>query len=319
MNCTEIQNWLLSADDRELARADHTAQSTVDQHLAGCYDCRQVADDLRQLEAQWRSLPLPPEASAAKTRFLMRLADQQLLPIAARVAASDVNSSGRVRVRSQPLAGGLRWALAASLLLACGGLIYQFGPSSEAQAAPDVVQRMIDWHLELSAADADQRQEIFDQRAIQFTQALDEDQLPADDAELGRKLLDEAQWLVKNVDPLAEASHFSKLADRMLGRLSQESAQKHAGKLAKVAREYSKAEDAVRENLHKLELDGKVVDARLEPIHDRQLRRKSALTVLVDSMPSSSQKAVKAALDPTAKPIHKGGKHRNRDKRELPI
>jgi hypothetical protein len=213
------------------------------------------------------------------------------------------------------MARWVRWALAAGLLIACGGLIYQFGPSSEAQAAPDVMQQLIDWHLELSDADADHRQAIFDQQASELTRALDQAKLPAEDAELGRKLIDEAQWLVKNHDPLAEATHFNKLADHMLGRLNVTAAvpDKHNSKVSKVAREYSKAEEGVRNNVQKLELAGNVSGAKLEEIHDRQLKRKSSFAALVNSLPESSQKAIKSAVDPTVKPAKKGGRHRKRD------
>src|SRR4051794_26982220 len=107
MNCSEIQNQLLAADDL-------AAMSAVEEHLAGCEDCRQVADELRQLESSWRALPLPAASEAAKSRFLARLASDALTTIATKEmpAPADAEPSERVRIRKQPAATWVRLALA---------------------------------------------------------------------------------------------------------------------------------------------------------------------------------------------------------------
>src|SRR4051794_3004670 len=111
MNCTEIQNLLLAADD--LAAPSSIEHGAVEEHLVACEDCRQVAEELRQLEASWRALPIPAACDAAKSRFLARLAGEALVnkdlatrspvekPMPAEAAASE-----RVRIRRQPAA---RW------------------------------------------------------------------------------------------------------------------------------------------------------------------------------------------------------------------
>src|SRR5256885_649665 len=99
MNCSEIQNLLLSADDL-------AAHGAAAEHLAGCEDCRQVAEDVRQWELSGRALPLPAAADASKSRFLARLATENLPNIAAQEhpAPAETASSERVRIRKQPAA-----------------------------------------------------------------------------------------------------------------------------------------------------------------------------------------------------------------------
>ncbi len=306
MNCSQVQDWLLAAENPSAAigkavLAAAGSSREMLEHLAACTDCRQMAEELTQLETDWREMPLPASAATAQTRFLEKLSQQLATPV-------------EVRVRRQPAAWWFRWALAASVMLAISWGVYQIVPSSEAQAAPDVVQRLIDWNLELSGASHDQRKEIFDKHADSLSKELQASKLSDEDAELGRKLLDDANWLVTNRDPAAEASYFNRLADQLFHRVHVAAkAEKYGTKFVRTARHLAQAEDGLRETLTKMELAEDADHRHIEDLSSHQLQRQSATSALVDTLPSSVQRQVKHALDPSFKP-HKGAKRNSAKK-----
>src|SRR4051812_14108053 len=68
MTCQEIQHWLL------LSKPAVPLPGAVRPHLDACPRCRLRCEQLRLLDDQVNSLPLPPPEPAARARLMARIA-----------------------------------------------------------------------------------------------------------------------------------------------------------------------------------------------------------------------------------------------------
>jgi hypothetical protein len=209
MNCEQVQHWLCDAEDLGAAAA---LPAAITDHLAGCAECREWRDDLVRLEDRWRGLPVPAALLEAGKHFRP---EPQRPPAPAR----------------RPRRPMWRLAVAASLLLAVGlGTWLLLTPP--AQAADEVVDRLVDLNLELTEARTpEERQRIFAGQAAVLEKQVADARLSEQDRELAKQLLDNAAWMVGHVDPLDEADRFQPVADQLLERL-QTAAVKGNGKAA---------------------------------------------------------------------------------------
>ena len=193
MDCRAARDWLLQAEHPGSWAADPTGPAG---HLQDCLSCQNLVVELERLEADYRDQPLPDGWEQAREAF---------------IASSTIPSPNRKRAwrgtrraasagcgRAAP--GGLRRCIG-------GGPVILCAPREE--AAPDVVERLIDWNLALAHSDeADGRHQVHGKQAPQLRSAVAEADLPADDRELAESLLATGEFIAAGQDPMDKADRF---------------------------------------------------------------------------------------------------------------
>src|SRR5262249_13322569 len=98
----------------------------------------------------------------------------------------------------------------------------------DALANADVVERLIEWNLELAQAPSTEERKRLGQKESELKAALAEAkaELSQEDRELSEDLLENGVWLISHDDPVAEAERFTKVADKLLSRADQASTTK---------------------------------------------------------------------------------------------
>jgi hypothetical protein len=286
MDCRQVQDWLLDADD---PRPERCAVPAVAEHLATCAACQACAADLIRLQEAWRGIPLPASADAARQAFLEQL-PRPTLPF--------VRPKRRLRV--------LRQLVAAVLLLGLGLGAWALLAPREAHAAPAVIEELVDWNIELArAASPDERSHVYAAREGDLKQNVSRAPLPEADRALANLLLDNGTWLATHDDPIAAAERFSAVADKLAERLQAANARKEH----KLAVSYAKlqglvAEHGVADNLTRAEASGALnfeQRHRLENLILRDESRMKALVDLLEHNPNISRKEIRKVIDPKPK------------------
>lgn len=285
MNCEQTRDWLLRSDDPR-------STAPVADHLAGCDACRSVATELAQLEQSYRSLPAPAEADSAQATFLRKLPGLEAPPR---------------RRWNLP-----RWAAAAVLLLGLGAAAWFLFAAPEAQAAPALIERLVDWNVELANATPAERAQLYSTSGAAFKQEIGKAQLAPPERELAGLLLDNGTWLAEHDDPVAAAERFSAVADKLVEHMETASERRDI----KLANRYAQLQGLVvkrgiSENLKKAEDSGALNfdnQRRLEKVVLRDKDRMKQLLDLLEKNPDISRKEIRKALDiqpknpkPTAK------------------
>jgi hypothetical protein len=287
MDCRESREWLLQADD---PRPERCHVAGVKDHLASCPNCRSLSAELIGLQDAWRDIPLPASADAARIAFLEQLPAQAL----------QLRRPPRRRL-ARP-----RWLAAALILFGIGLGTWFLVPPPEAHAAPAVIERLVDWNLDLAhAATTDERARVYACREGALKRDVDRVPLPEPDRALANLLLENGTWLATHDDPIATADRFSTVADRLVERMQTASARKEL----RLANRYAKlqalvAERGVAGNLEKAEASGALnFDQRrhLEKIILRDESRLKALVELLERNPNLSRKEIRRAIDPKPK------------------
>lgn len=287
MNCEQTRTWLLEADDPRPERCP----ALIGQHLAGCATCRAVATELGQLEQAYRALPAPPEAEPARLAFLKKLPATATPP----------------RRLFLP-----RWGLAAAVLLSLGAALWFLAPAPEVQAAPTLVERLVDWNVELADTPPAERGPVFAAKSATFQKEITT--AAPSDRELAGLLLDNGAWLAKNDDPVATAERFSAVADQLVERMQSASelrdirlANRYDRLQAQVARR------GIADNLKKA-VDSGTLDfdnhRRLERVVLRDQDRMKKLVDLLEKNPDISRRELRKALDITPKNPKGTGKNK---------
>ena len=236
MKCEEVQNLLLQSEmnqapDGVVLRFSGGAAQMTAEHVAGhvneCAVCGQLARKLRRLDKAVRSLPEPPGSSDALTRFEARLRSMNLGPAPLSLPqASPV--SAPVRARKPRIKTSLLWRIADSrltaaalLLLVIGGSIwaYQFR-QNQVLASAQTIEVIVEWNLRLvqSEIPAERRQVYAASRRL-ASDYVNAASLSEDDRRDADKLIRKSAFLADHVDPLAEADHFSEVADMLVNKM----------------------------------------------------------------------------------------------------
>jgi hypothetical protein len=281
MNCSQAKELLYRADD---PRPESCGSAELAEHLAGCGACMSVAAEIAQLEDAWRAQPLPAEADRARVAFLARL------PCVARPAAP------MPRRWNVP-----RWVAAAVFLLGVGVAGWFLFSASEVQAAPALIERLVDWNVELLEAAPADRQRLYDAQHPALIDAVRKASLAEGDRDLAGMLLDNGTWLAQNDDPVAAAERFSAVADKLVDHIQTAS----DGKDVKLASRYAKLQAQVlqrgiSDNLKKAEESGTLNfdnKKRLEKLVLRKEDRRTKLLDLLEKNPDISRKELRKALD----------------------
>jgi hypothetical protein len=287
MDCRESRDWLLGAADPRPARCPVPA---IAEHLAGCPDCQALSSKLVRLQNAWRDIPLPAGADAARQAFLEQL-PVRTLPF---VRPTRQRPSRR------------RFLAAAMLLVGIGLGTTILIPPPEAHAAPALIERLVDWNLDLArAAGVGERSQVYAAREGALKRDVGRTPLPAEDRVLADFLLDNGTWLATHDDPVAAAERFSAVAERLVERAKTASARKEL----RLAKRYAElqglvAEHGVAASLARAEASGALnfeQRRHLENIILRDESRMKALVELLEQNPNLSRKDIRKAIDPKPK------------------
>jgi hypothetical protein len=208
----------------------------------------------------------------------------------------EVVTAGR---RSRPLRRGLAAAL---VLLAAGLGAPLLFRSPEARATPDVVERLIDWNLDITQAPSpDARQRAHHREKVSLRAALAQADLSPQDRQLAETLLENGAWLAANDDPTAAADRFNALSDELLARMDAATSKKDARNVRRLADFYRRvAERGIQANVERAERSGALDFQRrrkLERVLLRDAERTEKLAALLERAPDASRKEVRRALD----------------------
>jgi hypothetical protein len=286
MDCCGARDWLFNADD---PRPERCREPAVAEHLAGCPACRSLSAELSGLADAWRAMPLPDSADRARSAFLGRL-PARTLPL-----GRPARRAARPRV-----------AAAAVILLGIGLGAWLLLPGPEAHAGPAVIERLVDWNLELArAATPGERGEVYAAREGTLKRDVSRARMDDADRALADQLLENGDWLATHDDPIATADRFSAVADRLVARLEAASARKEL----KAAARYAKlqglvAERGVADSLERAKASGALnfeQRRRLENLILRDESRMKTLVELLQRNPNLSRKEIRKAIDPRPK------------------
>ncbi len=238
--------------------------------------------DYLQLHAllQWRGGKVSPQAAPAT---------EKAQPL------SEPRAVGATRWRSG------RGVTAALLVLAASVAAFFLWHTPEAQATPDVVERLIDWNLDLTQAqNPDERGRIYDEQAVKLKATLDQAELPDEDRQLAEKLLENSTLLAKNVDPEAEADRFDAIAAELVTRMNSATTAHDEKRMVQLAGAYTRlTEVGVSANLA-LARTAAGMDAerklKLARATQRHANRVSQVADIIERNPESSRKAIHRAM-----------------------
>jgi hypothetical protein len=280
MDCQSTREWLLQAEYP--GRLDD-GPGGLARHVVSCGRCRRLAHVLTRIEADVRRQPVPAGADAARQRFLRRLPPP--VPVVA------VPGGWRF-VRS-------RWALAAAVLLLAAPIVWLSMPSPQRAETPDLVDRLVDWNLEVAQA-GDAREEL----AAGLRMEVNEADLPRDDRDLAEALLQTGSRIAAAPDPANQADRFNELADRLLPLIDSAKNKKDAQRLRKLAEYYGRVERRIQSNLERANNVGKPSAQSkriLDQVKKAEAQRQVRLEQMIEQLPPNTQKEVRRALKPKAK------------------
>jgi hypothetical protein len=197
------------------------------EHVQTCAECSKLARDLRQLEDDWRRLPVPPEADQARAAFVLQLPALR----------------ATVKPPRRRYAPAVRWAMAAGILIAVGPFVYMIVSPGAVVASSNIVDDLIAWNLTLTSAEPGERQRLVAEREAELRDNLQKAKLTQEDREFAKNLLENAKWMAFNNDPLVEAGKWSDIADTLVTRIDLAAKQGDVQDAQRNASRYSKVRD----------------------------------------------------------------------------
>jgi len=209
-----------------------------------------------------------------------------------------------------------RGLAAASVLLVVGlGSLLLFR-SHEAQAAPDVVEHLIDWSLDLAQAPSrDERTRIYTGQVEDIKATLAKTQLQPEDRELAETVLATSSWLIEHDDPMTQADRFGDIADKVVARLDAATAAHDEQRIVTLANAYGRLTDlGVDANLQQAVASGAAgVDhqQKLERVLRCRVNRAKRLADILERNPEPARRAIHHAMKNHARRSKKH--HRSRD------
>ncbi len=311
MNCEEVQILLLQSEttkapDGVFVRFSGDAAVHVAEHVTQCVACSQLARKLRRLDKAVRSLPMPPGMVDARLRFESRL--QELNLVAAAPMPHLASHAGKKRnpsVRKTSLLWRIadsRLTAAALLMLVIGGGIWGYEARvRQVATAEEAIDKLVEWNLQITQSESPaERHQLYAASPQAVKEPAILAPLDASDRQQADALIENGAFLVNNVDPLAEADHFSHLADLMVSKIESASA-KSAEVLARVSQNYlSVVNRGIEKNLNRAE------DASINtPTHDQQMAKieqryalmQSQMVEVIEKTPPTSKQQFRSALD----------------------
>ncbi|MBI2805244.1 MAG: hypothetical protein HYX68_09730 [Planctomycetes bacterium] len=217
MNCQSIQTWLLQAESLR----PKAWPAAIGKHVDGCAACAKLVRDLRELEDQWREQSLPSGAEA-KSRFLQKQ------------AKLDVPTSIPMRMRPY-LKPATPWLAAAAMSLFAITLFAWLsrpgpGPGPDIKVAatqtPDVVDRLLEWNLEMTNAKPGDRKKLLADTEDELRKEVKkaEPKLTPEDRLFAEKLIETGVSLAELDNPLEESERVKNVAETLAERVEKSDA-----------------------------------------------------------------------------------------------
>jgi hypothetical protein len=289
MSCSHAKEWILQAAlPEELA----AAPPDVAAHVRECGQCQRLIQKLNRMERSWRDEPLPESAETARELFLSRQAVEPSRPVAA-------------GPRRLVLA---RWAVVASVMLCVGLSVFFMSSPQTARADSDVIERLVDWNLELSESTTPaDRERLYSERIESLKSDLAKTKLSDEDRSFAESLLENGRFLTSSTEPLEEAERFNVLADQIVDRVNIAATRSDAVAAKKNANQYSRIaatgiDAKLERELAKAAKIAKADEAfkqRMEKLEAREMNRLKKLEAIHKNAPDPARKEVRKMLDQT--------------------
>ena len=282
MTCDEVRPILLAADSAHPANQS----AEVRAHLDVCRECCKFTERLFRLERDWKNLPMPAGADAAKQAFLRRLAGDVARP------AKPSRWPWLPRL-SRPAIAGI---VAASLLLTVSLAAWRLSPgvreASRETAKAKLLDDIVDWNLSLAEANETERAKLL-KEAPKFQAKLQLMSFNPDDRQFAETLLDKAAVLAQNSDPLVAAEHFDAVADQVQQRLEKAAKSDKVGEADQWAARLGNIDErGVEGQLDQVEKEHKKGSKSWERITNHNAHRKQALQKMLDDSPEATRSAI---------------------------
>lgn len=262
-------------------------------HIRQCDDCQRLIQQLHRMERIWDEQPLPGSAELVREQFLARQAIEPSRPAAR-------------RFRAVVLA---RWAVVASVLLCIGLTVFMMSTPQPAHAESDVVEKLIDWNLQLSELPTPQeREKLYTERVVALKADLAKTHLSDDDRSFAETLLNNGQWLTSSTEPLDEADRFNHLADQIVDRVQAAAARSDTAAAKKNAKQYTlittkginaKLERAEAAKAARAAKADEAFQRKMERLMAREENRLKKLEAMHKNAPDPARKEIRKMLEQT--------------------
>jgi hypothetical protein len=289
MTCNDVRPILLEADSAHPANQS----AEVRAHLDVCRDCCKFTEQLFRLERDWKNLPMPVGANAAKEAFLRRLAGDLARP------TKRTRKPWLPRLPRPAIAG----IVAASLLLAVSLVAWQMMPGREIAretareaaretAKAKLLDDIVDWQLALVEANEAGRAKLL-KEAPKFQARLQLMSFNADDRQFAETMLDKGALLAQNPDPLVAAEHFDAVAEQIQQRLEKAAKSDKVGEADQWAARLGNIDErGVEGQLDQLDNGQKKKSKSWEKIASRNAHRHQALQKMLDESPEATRSQI---------------------------
>jgi hypothetical protein len=286
MNCSHAKEWLLQAAlPEELA----AAPPDVAAHVRACAGCQRLIQKLSRMEQAWRDEPLPESAESAREMFLSR---QSISPARPRVASS----------KRMVLA---RWAVVASVMLCITLSVFFMSSPQKAHAEPDVIEKLVDWNLELSESTTPaERERLYSERIELLKTDLAKTKLSDEDRNFAESLLENGRFLTSSTEPLEEADRFNVLADQIVDRTQSAAKRSDTAAAKKNANQYTRIASTgidakLEREMAKAAKADEAFKLKMEKLAAREANRLQKLEVIHKNAPDPTRKEIRKMLEQT--------------------
>ena len=308
MNCEEVEILLLQSEmnqapDGVLVRFSGEAAPQVAEHVAEhvaqCASCNRLARKLRRLEKAVRSLPKPPDSTDARLRFVAQLESMDITAVPPHIAAPRRRTARKSHILWRIVDSRLTAAALVMLVLGGSAWAYRYR-QQQVLASAQTLDKLVVWNLRLTQSDSPaERHKLYAISAESVKQQTGEASLSSVDRQNADALLQNGAFLVHNQDPLAEADHFSEVADLLVTKMDA-TADKSSEAMDQLSQTYfSVINQGIQKNIDRAEASGvntDVTQKQLEKIDQRNTVLMSKVQALLEKTPPASRPPLRRAL-----------------------
>lgn len=194
-----------------------------------------------------------------------------------------------------------RGLAAALMVMAASVAIGVFLILPDGQGAPDVVDRLIDWNLDIAQAKKfEERNRIYSQQESDLKATLASAELPQEDRSLADAIMDTSIWLTKNDEPVATAERYNEIAEKLVDRLIAATANRDETRIVKLADAYRRLADRGVEPSFVQAVASKDLDAadkkKLAQVVNQEETRSQRIEQMIERNPAPSSKALRRGI-----------------------